>query len=147
MPSLVLVTFKHMKELMVQINSRDVAKEVKHSHISVFLKYMNELRNPINISNVGLPSPFPVFFFDMTVFTLMHNPMHVHNGEKSSHIPVLLKNFQNSQQNNCIRKARRNSSLISVISNMDVLTLERKFVSVSIMKLSVFIPFTFKKMK
>jgi hypothetical protein len=43
---------------------------VKHSDIPVFLKDMNDLRNAINISNVGMPSPFPLIFFDMTQFTL-----------------------------------------------------------------------------
>jgi hypothetical protein len=87
---------------------------VKHSHISVFLKYMNELRNQINVSNVGMPSPFPVIFFDMTEFTLGHNPMHVYNGAKPSHIAVLFKNMQNSEWRVIVlRKQDRKSSLIT----------------------------------
>jgi hypothetical protein len=41
---------------------------IKHSHIPV-LKNIIELGKIINVSNVGMPPPFPVIF-DRTQFTL-----------------------------------------------------------------------------
>jgi hypothetical protein len=61
----------------------------KHSHIPVFLKDMNEVRNPIKVSNVGMPPPFPVPFFAMSQSTLDYNAIHMHHVTKPSHIPVL----------------------------------------------------------
>jgi hypothetical protein len=74
--------------------------------------------------------------------------MQVYNGAKPSHEPVLFKNIQNSQWKIIVLgKQCGKSSLISMTSNVEVLTLKRKSVVVSIMKLSVFILFIFKQMK
>jgi hypothetical protein len=94
-PALVLVPLMHLKELMMQIGNRDMENVVKHSHIPVFLKDMNEVRNPIKVSNVGMPPPFPVLFFAMSQSTLDYNAIHVHHVTKHSHISVLLQNTQN----------------------------------------------------
>jgi hypothetical protein len=94
-PAVVLVPFMHLKELMMQIGNGDMENVVKHSHIPVFLKDMNEVRNHINVSNVGMPPPFPVPFFAMSQSTLDYNAIHMHHVTKPSHIPVHLQNIQN----------------------------------------------------
>jgi hypothetical protein len=88
---------------------------------------MNSETLSINVSNTGMPSPFSVIFFDMTQFTLAHNPMHIHDEAKLSHIPLHLQNMQNSQWTMIVfRKQGGRSLLIPVTSNMKFLTLERK---------------------
>jgi hypothetical protein len=67
---------------------------IKDSHIPVFLKDTNELRNPISVRIVGMHSPFPVVCFETTQFTLDYYAISVHNVDKPSHIPVPLQNIQ-----------------------------------------------------
>jgi hypothetical protein len=52
--------------------------------MSVFLKDMNDIRNFINVNNVGILSPFTIISFEMTQFTLDFNAVHVHNLAKAS---------------------------------------------------------------
>jgi hypothetical protein len=72
-----------------------MANVVKHSHIPVFLKNTNEVRNTVNVSNLGMPSPFPVIIFEMILSPVDYNAVHVPKTDKPSHIPVLLQNIQN----------------------------------------------------
>jgi hypothetical protein len=64
---------------------------------------------------------------------------------KPSHIPVLLQNRKLKWRIIVLGKQCGKWSLISMTSSMKVLTLERKSIGVSTMKLSVFIPFTIKQ--